>query len=130
MKAQGHLAEEVAELSTLTALNMQSNQLNGTLPAAYSAAGVLPRLLNLVLSSNQLSGASVHMMPGGGWHSGLAGAGWCARNVHAAFGHSMRASGTRIQGPLAALAVCRHAPAGVGGSGGAACPLPAGARLQ
>ena len=77
VKAQGHLADEEAELSTLTALNMQSNQLNGTLPAAYGAAGVLPRLLNLVLSSNQLSGASVHMMPGGGWRPGLVGAGWC-----------------------------------------------------
>ncbi|KAI7838603.1 hypothetical protein COHA_007611 [Chlorella ohadii] len=56
VKAQGHLADEVAGLSTLTALNMQNNQLNGSLPAAYGEEGALPRLLNLVLSNNQLSG--------------------------------------------------------------------------
>ncbi|PRW39362.1 serine threonine- kinase [Chlorella sorokiniana] len=56
VKAQGHLAEEVAKLHTLTALNMQNNALNGTLPAAYGAPGALPRLLSLVLSNNQLSG--------------------------------------------------------------------------
>lgn len=57
VKAQGHVAEEVADLPTLTAFNFQNNQLNGTLPAGYGAPGALPRLLNLVLSNNQLSGA-------------------------------------------------------------------------
>lgn len=58
VKAQGQLPEEVAALPTLAALNLQQNELNGTLPEEYGAVGALPRLVNLVLVNNQLTGAA------------------------------------------------------------------------
>ena len=68
MKAEGRLAEEVGRITTLQTLNMQQNKLGGPLPAAWSAPGALPYLLNLVLANNELTGV-------GGWGGGGGGGG-------------------------------------------------------
>ncbi len=134
VKAQGHLAGEVAGLSTLTALNMQNNQLNGSLPAAYGEEGALPRLLNLVLSNNQLSGRRRAE------HCATSAAGQQAMAVFAAapapVAHGFCAACAAFRLPLqapcetSAAIARRHAAGGMGRTRGAPCTLAAGSGVQ
>lgn len=65
VKAEGSLPEEVARLPTLATLNLQQNRLAGPLPWQYAAQGALPRLLNLIVTDNRLTGAAAALLIGG-----------------------------------------------------------------
>ncbi|KAL4437441.1 hypothetical protein ABPG75_004580 [Micractinium tetrahymenae] len=55
--AAGPLPAALANLSAVTTINLQGNELRGTLPPEWGAQGALPALQNLYLNDNQFTGS-------------------------------------------------------------------------
>ncbi|KAI7838908.1 hypothetical protein COHA_007314 [Chlorella ohadii] len=111
-KAQGTLAPELAELSTLGTIALEGQALSGGLPAAWGAPGALPALYDLKLSGNALTGSLPETWGGtqafpslfrmelsGNQLSGSVPAGWGARGSFLALRYFI-ADGNLLTGTL------------------------------
>jgi hypothetical protein len=62
LKAEGTVASNLSAIMPMTTVNLQQQNLSGTLPPSFGGDGAFPSLINLLLSQNRLSGGAQQLL--------------------------------------------------------------------